>query len=70
MGRPLNREDVDVVASSASGSAMFVEVPLIMRVLEVEDEEAVVLSMVDDEIMQSLTIIGEIRSSGSYTSIY
>ena len=54
MGRCINREDEDAVASPAAGSAMFVEVVLTMEVpeVDVEDEEAVVLFMVDDEIMQ------------------
>ena len=69
MGRYLNREDDDVVVSSAVGSVIFVEVTLSMGVPEVHEEEVVVvLSIVDDEIIQWLIIIGEIRSSGLYTS--
>ena len=72
VGRCINREDEDAVASPAAGSAMFVEVVLTMEVpeVDVEDEEAVVLFMVDDEIMQRWIIIGEISSGGMYTSTW
>ena len=68
VGRHLDREDDDVVASSADGSVMIVEVALTMEFPEVEEEEALVLSMVDDYIIQWLIIIGEIRSGGLYAS--
>ena len=48
MGRHLNREDGDIVASSTADSEILVEVALTTGVLEIEDEEAVVLSMVHD----------------------
>ena len=66
--RHLNIEDDDFAASSATGSAMFVESILIMEVPEVEDEEAVVLYMANDEIIQQWIIIGEIRNRGLFYS--
>ena len=44
-------EDDDVVTSSGAGFVIFVEVAIPIRVPEVEDEELVVVSIVNDEII-------------------
>ena len=52
VGIHVNRDNGAVVDSSAGGLVMLVEVALTHVVLDTEDEEEVVFSIVDDDVLQ------------------